>query len=69
MINAVITATEAKSAALFELGHTFTGTNTDAVVVARTGGEYYEYAGPASEIGSRIWDAVKRGVKESLAKW
>ena len=69
MVNAVITATEAKSAALLELGHNFTGTNTDAVVVARTGGEYYEYAGPASEIGSKIWEAVKKGVKESLAKW
>lgn len=69
MVNAVITATEAKSAALFELGHNFTGTNTDAVVVARTGGDYYEYAGPASELGSRIWKAVKKGVKESLAKW
>lgn len=69
MVNAVITATEAKSAALFELGHSFTGTNTDAVVVAKTGGEYYEYAGPASELGSRIWHAVKKGVMESLEKW
>ncbi len=69
MVNAVITATEAKSAALIELGHSFTGTNTDAVVVARTGGEYYEYAGPASELGSRIWHAVKKGVRESLEKW
>jgi adenosylcobinamide hydrolase len=69
MINAVITATEAKSAALFELGHNFTGTSTDAVVVARTGGKYYEYAGPASELGSRIWYAVKKGVKESLSRW
>ena len=69
MVNAVITATEAKSAALIELGHSFTGTNTDAVVVARIGGEYYEYAGPASELGSRIWHAVKKGVRESLEKW
>lgn len=69
MINAVITATEAKSAALFELGHNFTGTNTDAVVVAKTGGEYYEYAGPASELGKKIWWAVKYGVKDSLSRW
>ena len=70
MVNAVITATEAKSAALFELGHRFTGTNTDAIVVARTGkGRYYEYAGPASELGRQIWLAVKRGVAESLKKW
>ncbi len=69
MINAVITATEAKIAALIELGHNFTGTNTDAVVVARTSGKYYEYAGPASELGEKIWDAVKKAVTESLSKW
>jgi len=69
MVNAVITATEAKSTALLECGHRFTGTNTDAVVIAKTGGEYYEYAGPASELGSKIWRAVKGAVKESLGKW
>ncbi|AKG90993.1 adenosylcobinamide hydrolase [Geoglobus ahangari] len=70
MVNAVITATEAKSAALFELGHRFTGTNTDAIVVARTGkGRKYKYSGPASELGRKIWRAVKNGVKESLGKW
>ena len=69
MVNAVITATEAKSTALLEDGHKFTGTNTDAVVIAKTGGKYYEYAGPASELGSKIWRAVKTAVKESLAKW
>ncbi len=70
MVNSVITATEAKSAALFELGYDFTGTNTDAVVVARTGrGKYYEYAGPASDLGKKIWWAVKRGVKDSLSRW
>jgi len=72
MVNAVITATEAKSTALLEEGYMFTGTNTDAVVIAKTGetgGRYYEYAGPASELGSKIWRAVKEGVKESLEKW
>ncbi len=69
MLNAIITSTEAKTAALMELGHRFTGTNTDAVVVARTSGRYYPYAGPASELGKKIWYAVKRGVKESLSKW
>ncbi len=69
MINAVITATEAKTAALLELGHNFTGTNTDAVVVARTSGTHYEYAGPASELGEKIWDAVRKAVIESLSKW
>ncbi|AEA47014.1 adenosylcobinamide amidohydrolase [Archaeoglobus veneficus] len=69
MVNAVITATEAKSTALLEEGHKFTGTNTDAVVIAKTGGRYYEYAGPSSELGRKIWRAVKEGVKESLGKW
>ena len=69
MVNAVITSTEAKTAALLELGHNFTGTNTDAVIVARTSGKYYEYAGPASELGKKIWYVVKKGVKESLSKW
>jgi len=69
MVNAVITATEAKSSALLESGFNFTGTNTDAVIVAKTSGEYHEYAGPASELGKKIWFAVKKGVKESLSKW
>lgn len=69
MVNAVITATEAKSSALLESGFNFTGTNTDAVVVAKTSGKYFEYAGPASELGRKIWFAVKKGVKESLSKW
>jgi adenosylcobinamide hydrolase len=69
MVNAVITATEAKAAALLEK-FSFTGTNTDAVIIAKTGkGRYHEYAGPASELGRKIWIAVKRAVKESLAKW
>ncbi len=70
MINAVITATEAKSFALLKAGLNFTGTSTDAVIVAKTcEGDYYEYAGYVSELGRRIWNAVKRGVTESLSKW
>ncbi|AIY90884.1 adenosylcobinamide amidohydrolase [Geoglobus acetivorans] len=69
MVNTIITATEAKSHALLEMGYGFTGTNTDAAVVARTGGRYYEYAGPASDLGSKIWYCVKRGVLKSLSKW
>jgi len=69
LVNAIITATEAKSRALLEMGFNFTGTNTDAIIVARTGGRYYEYGGPASDLGRKIWIAVKKGVKESLSKW
>ncbi len=69
MVNSVITATEAKTHTLIEMGYNFTGTNTDAIVVARTNGRYYEYAGPASELGRKIWVAVKKGVRDSLSKW
>ncbi len=70
MINAVITATEAKSCALLSSGLNFTGTSTDAIIVAKTGeGRYYEYSGYASELGRKIWISVKRAVLESLAKW
>ena len=69
MINGIITSTEAKTAALLEAGYRFTGTNTDATVIARTGGRYYEYAGPASVLGRRIWSAVKEGVFQSLSLW
>ena len=68
MLNAIITATEAKTASLFEMGFKFTGTNTDAVVVAKTGGKYYEYSGPASELGKKIWKGVKQAVKQGIIK-
>jgi adenosylcobinamide hydrolase len=70
MVNAVITATEAKSMALLKSGLNFTGTCTDAVIIAKTGyGRFYEYAGYASELGRKIWTAVKNAVKDSLSKW
>lgn len=72
VINAVITATEAKTKALIELGYNFTGTNTDAVIVAMCKykhDRYYEYAGPMSELGNKIWVGVNKAVRESLSKW
>lgn len=69
MLNAIITATEAKSKALFELGYKFTGTNTDAIVVLSTmKGKYEKYTGPATNLGQSIWKCVSEGVKESLKK-
>ncbi|MEC0229214.1 adenosylcobinamide amidohydrolase [Paenibacillus alba] len=68
MVNAVITATEAKSAALQTLGvevdgHPATGTSTDAVLIAATGrGQTYRYAGTATSlgylIGRTVYDAI-----------
>ncbi len=72
MVNAVITATEAKSFTLIEEGCGFTGTNTDAVVIAKEsnpGCDYYEYSGPASELGAKIWGAVIDAVRRSLRAW
>jgi adenosylcobinamide hydrolase len=69
MVNAVITATEAKSDVLRQRGiHTSqgelaTGTSSDAIVVAATGGcERLEYAGPATRVG---W-LIARGVRQAL---
>ena len=72
MVNAVITATEAKTSVLLELGYNFTGTSTDAVIVARElsnrSERYYEYAGPASVLGRKIWRAVRDAVRTSLQR-
>lgn len=70
MLNAIITATEAKTKALLEAKHNFTGTNTDAVVLLSTQkGRYHRYCGPASEIGKKLWECVNKAVLESLARW
>ena len=69
MVNAVITATEAKTAVLRDwdlrtpLGHWATGTSTDAVVVACTQqGPHWPYAGPVTPIGHLIAQAVRQGL-------
>jgi len=75
MVNAVITATEAKTMALFQAGVRLedgsmaTGTNTDAVVIACTGrGKPYQYAGAATEpgflIGRTVYRSVTRGISD-----
>ena len=75
MLNAVITITEAKSAALLEKGFRFTGTSTDAVIIAKTeedawqcreGRKSYRYAGPESELGKKLWKAAKQAIKAGL---
>jgi len=77
MVNAIITATEAKTRALFNAkislssGERITGTTTDAIVVACTGkGEPLRYAGTATElgylIGRTVYKAVTQGVNTYL---
>jgi adenosylcobinamide hydrolase len=73
-VNAVITATEAKSLALVEAGirgphgGPASGTGTDAMIVASTErGAYHEYAGPISPLGALIGRAVRRAIQSALA--
>jgi adenosylcobinamide hydrolase len=72
-VNAVITATEAKSLALVEAGIRApqggfaSGTGTDAIVIASTErGALYEYAGPVSPIGALIGRAMRRAMDQAL---
>jgi adenosylcobinamide amidohydrolase len=62
-VNAVITATEAKTQALLEAGIRATGTASDAVCIAApaTGGRQ-DFAGPRSLWGARIARAVHAAV-------
>ncbi|WP_242902234.1 adenosylcobinamide amidohydrolase [Actinomadura terrae] len=63
LVNAVVTATEAKTQALLEAGFPCTGTASDAICVsAPTKGEQEPFAGPRSTWGSRIARAVHAAV-------
>lgn len=77
MANVIIVATEAKTAAFYDLdvhdekGDLFTGDYTDSVVVAcyeTDGGETKEeiFAGKATEIGQTIYEIVREAVKDAL---
>ena len=76
LISSIITATEAKTAALLELdirslysGREATGTITDAVVCAETGtGEPIVFGGPASKLGQLVGFCTKQAVKEAIMK-
>ena len=76
LVSTLITATEAKMAALKELdirsrfsGDQATGTVTDAVVAAETGrGAPIVYAGPASELGQLVGYCTRKAVKEAIMK-
>ncbi|MFH8974842.1 adenosylcobinamide amidohydrolase [Streptomyces sp. NPDC017890] len=70
LVNAVMTATEAKVQALLESGLDCSGTPTDAVCVAarapRAGTAVHAFAGPRSEWGARLARAVHRAVLGAL---
>jgi adenosylcobinamide hydrolase len=76
MVAALITATEAKSAALRDFdvrsrytGDSATGSITDAVTVATTGkGKQIILGGPASKLGKLVGSCARRAVTEALLK-
>ncbi len=64
LVNAVLTATEAKVQAVLEAGFPGTGTATDAVCIAAPDGTPGEdFAGPRSAWGARIARAVHAAVR------
>ena len=68
LLGALLTVAMAKADALRALGHSISGTATDAVVVASEGTACHVYAGTATEPGRRIYEAAFRGVQEALAR-
>ncbi len=76
LVSTIITATEAKTAAMMELdirsrysGDVATGTITDAIVVAETGqGDPIVYGGPASKLGQLVGYCTRKAVKEAIMK-
>jgi adenosylcobinamide amidohydrolase len=69
LVNAVVTATEAKAQALWEAGVAATGTASDALVIACPPGPDPEpYGGPRSAWGARLARAVHAAVGRGLAR-
>jgi adenosylcobinamide amidohydrolase len=77
MVNAIVTATEAKASALRELdvrsrfsGEVATGTVTDSVVIASTTRGKYQirYAGTGTITGELIGKTVKSALKKAIYK-
>lgn len=73
LVNAVLTATEAKTQALWEAGVPGTGTSSDAICVAApVGGRQgtaQAYGGPRSVWGQRVARAVHRAVLTGTRGW
>ena len=74
-VSAIVSATEAKSAALFDLqiksvlsGRQATGTGTDAVAVVSGRERKIQYAGGHTQFGQLIGEAVYTGVTRSLSR-
>lgn len=68
LVNAVMTATEAKTYTLLRLGYNATGTTSDGIGVFAYGGAV-SWAGTATELGISIGKAVRKALEESIRKW
>lgn len=75
-VNALMTATEAKSLVMAECsvhtpeGHLASGTGSDALVVAHTErGTRFEYGGPISHIGAMVGRAVRAATLNAVFVW
>jgi adenosylcobinamide amidohydrolase len=69
-VNAIMTATEAKTQALLEAGLRATGTASDAICIAApAAGEPEDFAGPRSLWGARIARAVHSAVYAGAAHY
>lgn len=70
-VNAVITATEAKTQAFFEAGVPGTGTASDAIALvwSESARERVAFAGPRSEVGAKIAQAVHGAVSAGIDDW
>jgi iron complex transport system ATP-binding protein len=73
MVSSIITATEAKTAALLDLqvrsvitGSQATGTGTDTIVIVSGNGMQIRYAGGHTLYGQLLGQVVYRGVSQSL---
>jgi adenosylcobinamide hydrolase len=68
LVNAVMTATEAKTQALIEHGVPATGTASDAICIAcPADGDPEAFAGPRAPVGSRIARAVHAAIGAGVA--
>lgn len=68
LVDAVITATEAKVMGLMKSGYHFAGTVTDAVIIATEKPGTISYAGSATDAGQKIHGAVLFGICEALKR-
>jgi adenosylcobinamide amidohydrolase len=76
LLNAMLSATEAKVLALIEAGvrcpdrHLASGTSTDAVVIAATRrGAAHVFGGPATELGWCVARAAREALAPAIARW